>query len=327
MHDTLQISAPSVPEAVPDSLVQHPAIPHLTFEAPDSVLGAYFVGSPAPLTIHRHTADPGHQQFPLPKDTVFLDQFKALWSPVVTERLEGHPEVAWHPVGIAGSPTEYQFRHDDFVTAYLLISFLMMAWVVTSSWKFFKTQFRDFFHTRERPNLFGEHEDTVLRGRLFLVIQTCVMIALVFFTLSRSYLPDVFAQVSPYLLLGTSTLVALGYYGVKMALYNIVNHTFFSANHCRMWNEVYLTSVLVTGLSLLPVALSIVFLDLPLYYILIACILLLSVIKISLAYKCHHIFFKTTLGGVHLILYLCTLEFIPLILFAVLLIATSQSLM
>lgn len=299
---------------------------HLVMEAPDSVLGAYFVGQPAPLVVHRHEVVLERTHIPLPKDTAFLHTFEQLWDPRIREMIHLHEEVPWTPNGIAGDPVDYQFRNDDYVTSLILLSFFIMAWVIASSWKFLRGQFKDFFYTRERPNLFTEREDTVLRGRLFLILQTCFLIAIVFFTVSRTYLPEVFVQVSPYLLLGSAAGVSMGYYVAKLTVYNIVNHTFFSPAKCKLWNDAYLTSVLVTGCALLPVTLMAVFLDVPYTYTILVCVLLLSVIKSLLLYKCYCIFFNTLLGGVHLFLYLCALEIIPLGIFAASLVLVSTRL-
>lgn len=326
MPDSLNIHNHVAPLAS-DSVIHRPkVVEHMVMEAPDSVLGAYFVGQPAPLVVHRHEVVLEHTTIPLPKDTAFLHTFEQLWNPAIREMIHQHEEIPWTPNGIAGDPVDYQFRNDDYVTSLILLSFFIMAWVIASSWKFLRGQFKDFFYIRERPNLFSEREDTILRGRLFLILQTCFLIALVFFTVSRTYLPDVFAQVSPYMLLGSSAAVSMVYYLGKLSIYNIVNHTFFSPAKCKMWNDAYLTSVLVTGLALLPVTLMAVFLETPYTYTVLGCILLLSVIKSLLLYKCYRIFFNTLLGGVHIILYLCALEIIPLGILIVSLVVVSSRL-
>lgn len=295
-----------------DSMMHHPKVEHLVFEAPDSVLGAYFVGQPSPLKVHTQDVDLSTVGVPQPHDSTFLAQFRQLWMPEIQEMTWQHESIPWQPSGIAGDPVDYQFRNDDYVTSVMLLSFFIMVWVIASSWKFLKGQINDFFYTRERANLFAEREDKVLRGRFFLVAQTCFLIALLFFAFSRTYLPDVFAQTSPYLLLGSATLIALFYYVVKIAVYNVVNHTFFAPVKCKHWNDIYLVSVLVTGCSLLPVVLLVVFFDVPFSLAALLCVLLLSVIKILLLYKCYRIFFNALLWSVHIILYFCALEIIPL---------------
>lgn len=284
----------------------------------------------APLAAAHHAATP-HAAAALPSDsTVFAADSTALDS-LALDSIEraAVPVVAKDTIvveprtGYFGTPVVYEFRNDDYVTSLLLASFFVMAWVIAASWKFLRGQMRDFFYIRERPNLFTEREDTVLRGGTYLVVQTCFLISLLFFTISGDYLPDVFERVSPYIMLGAATLLASVYYALKFGLYSLVNHTFYSPAKCKLWHDTYLTSILITGCGLLPIVLQVVFFDLPSYYAALECVLLLSVIKILLLYKCYRIFFGTWLGSVHIILYFCALEIIPLgFFFAALLISS-----
>lgn len=294
-----------------DTLHYHKVVQHLMFEEPDSVLGSYFVDCPSPSASHVQRIELPDGHLPLPADSVFLASLRQLWPAPIREMAWEREEIPWKPNGIAGDPTDYTFRNDDNVTGIMLISFFVMAWVIASSWKFLRAHFNDFFYTRERENLFAERDGRHLRGRAFLVAQTCFLIALISFTATRALLPDVFATASPYLLLGGVTVLSLVYYLIKLLLYGIVNHTFFSPAKCQLWTDTYLVSVLLTGCILLPVVLLLVFFDLPFVYAILVTVLLLSVIKTMLLYKSYCIFFKTRLGFVHVILYLCTLEVIP----------------
>ena len=327
MPDSLETIAPAEDIVVAtgsDTLHAAPATEQRIRTAEPDTL----TGSQTDVEVAQSHYVPWHlQELLLPSDSACTAQFEQLLHPDV-RALVGHYETQpWRSSGMAGDPVDYQFRNDDYVTSIILLSFFMMAWVIASSWRFLRRQFKDFFYTRERPNLFAEREDNVLRGRVFLIVQTCFLIALLFFTISRTYLPEVFNSVSPYILLGSATVVSIVYYVGKILLYNIINHTFFSPAKCKLWNDTYLTSVFITGCGLLPIVLLVVFFDVPFTYTALACILLLSVIKMSLLYKCHGIFFNSLLGGVHIFLYLCTLEIIPLGFFAFTLVYVSNRLL
>lgn len=314
-------SLPSSLPPVADSLSPAPAptvaevamaAEHLTFEAPDSALGAYFAGHPAPLQPPAAPPSPlAVGTFPLPKDSVFLAGFRTLWQPDVRDICWRHEAVEWHPIGIAGDPVDYRFRNDDYVTVGLLVNFFLIALVIANSWRFLRRQLSDFFYTRERPNLFSNVEDNVLRGRFFLVLQTCFMIGILFFGHVQAFLPQTFAVQSPYVILGAGTGIMAFYFLLKLLFYAIVNHTFFTPAKCHQWSDVYLISVFATGCGLMPLALALVFFDLPVSDTLIAGILLLSLVKILLLYKCYHIFFQRPFGVTHLILYFCALEITP----------------
>lgn len=309
--DTLNAMLPTDSAAAGNHNVEH-----LTFDAvPDSVLGAYFVGQSAPYQpAESPVPELAQGLFPLPKDSVFLAGFRTLWNPEVREIAWKYESVPWKPQGIAGDPLDYRFQNDDYVTGGLVLNFLLIALVVARSWRFLKIQLEDFFHTRERPNLFNNREDNVLQGRFFLVLQTCLMIGMLFFGYVRTFHTDVFTQSSPYAILGAGIAVAAIYYTVKILLYRIVNTTFFPSEKCDQWSLTFLISILATGCGLLPIVLAMVFFEIAATDTPIVGLLLLTLVKSLLLYKSHHIFFKSTSSITHLILYFCALEISPFIL-------------
>ena len=79
---------------------------------------------------------------------------------------------------------------------------------------------KDFFYHRVRPNLFADRVDTELRGRFFLVAQTCFLQGILFVDYVQDVLPETFEQTSPYILLLAGTTVVGGYYLAKLCLYH-----------------------------------------------------------------------------------------------------------
>jgi len=213
--------------------------------------------------------------------------------------------------GKAGDPIPYRFRTDNFVTIVLLLSFFLVVWVISRSRTFLEHSAKDFFHPRQRENLFAERTENELRGQLFLVFQTCFVLAVLFFDCTQEIQQEVFNQVSPYKLLGVSTFGFCIYYGLKVGLYNFVNAVFFNREQQKQWAEAYMLTVLALGVSLFPVALLVVYFDLSFTHLIWGTAILYAVDKLLLIYKAYHIFFHYPFGWVHLILYFCTLEVTP----------------
>ncbi len=182
----------------------------LVMEPADSTLQAYFAGEPAMLrrfVVERKSME--NWGFPLPKDSVFLAEQRSFWDSLSREITWQHESVPYRPDGIAGDPVPYRFRNDDFVTSALMLSFFLLVWVMASSWRFLREVAKDFFYHRLRPNLFTDRANTVLRGRFFLVAQACFMQGILFFDYTQKQQPEVFAQVSPYTLLGRSDKIVV----------------------------------------------------------------------------------------------------------------------
>ncbi len=213
--------------------------------------------------------------------------------------------------GKAGDPIPYRFRTDNFVTIVLLLSFFLVVWVISRSRTFLEHSVKDFFHPRLRDNLFAERTENELRGQLFLVFQTCFVLAVLFFDCTQELQQEVFNQVSPYKILGMSTFCICIYYGLKVGLYNFVNAVFFNREQRSRWAEAYMLTVLALGVTLFPVALLVVYFDLSFAHLIWVTAIIYAIDKLLLIFKAYHIFFHYPFGWVHLILYFCTLEATP----------------
>ena len=110
-------------------------------------------------------------------------------------------------------------------------------------------------------------------------------------------------------------------------LYRMVNLTFFSPERNKQWDDHLLVSILATGALLLPLTLLVVYFDLPFRETLITYVLLMAIVKMLLFYKAYRIFFSTLIGNVHLILYFCALEVVPILIFWMTLLASNRFLM
>lgn len=228
------------------------------------------------------------------------------------------------PFGFAGDPVPYQFRNDSIVTIVVMLSFFLMAWVISRSRYYLHEQIKDFFHHRKRENLFTQRTQNELRGQVFLVFQTCFLLGILFFDYTQEFMQQVFNQISPYKTLGVSVGICCTYYLLKVATYAFINTIFFDRRQCTQWMESYMLCVLGMGLALLPVTLLVVYFDLNIQNTAICFVCILVIDKILLFYKCFRIFFGYKLGWVHLFLYFCTLEIAPIfILFRALVYASN----
>ncbi len=221
------------------------------------------------------------------------------------------PTAAAIPEGIAGDPVPYQFMNDNFVAAALLVSFVLVAWVISRSRHFLKDQLKNFFRSPMSSQTIAERTEDELSGQFFLVFQTCFVLGILFVDHVQECVPQLFEAVTPHLLLAVGVALSVVYYMVKISLYSFINTVFFTRQQTQAWQRVYLLSVLLLGLILLPLALLVVYFNLSYSTLLLLFFCTLGINKILLLYKCARIFFKSPLGLVHLFLYFCALEIVP----------------
>lgn len=250
---------------------------------------------------------------PSPETGLDLDDLDIFRLPVKSKFDWKVENAVYQAQGIAGDPLPYRFRSDDYVTGVLMLSFFLVAWVIARSWHFLAGSVKDFFYDRKQENMLDSRTDSELRGQLFLIFQTCFVLGVLFFDYTQEHMTEVFNQISPYKILGTSVGVCSAYYLVKLLLYSFVNYIFFDRGQSRLWMETQFLSILALGLALLPVTLLVVYFDISFRSLTVLFVLILTVVKVLLLYKCSRIFFGYRGGGVHLILYFCALEIIPLL--------------
>lgn len=215
--------------------------------------------------------------------------------------------------GIPGDELPYRFKEDSFVTIILILSFFLMTWVFTRSRQYLSAQATEYFSNRSHHDSSADSLHHELNGKVLMIFQTCFIVGLVFFDLTQDIQKEVFLQVDPFKILACTTGICFAYYLLKIIMYRFVNSIFFDRQQCSTWNETYLLHILLTGLIMLPLVLLIVYFDLTFMRLLTLFIGVIAVAKALLLYKCHRIFFNYTLGWVHLFLYFCTLEIVPLL--------------
>ncbi|MEG2156804.1 MAG: DUF4271 domain-containing protein [Bacteroidaceae bacterium] len=224
-----------------------------------------------------------------------------------------HPECPLVQLGMAGDPPPYRLSSDNYVTGALLLSFFLVIYVIVRSSHIFMQQIKDFFYVNEHESLFGISTEMEQSGQLFLISQTCFILGILFFDYTQITMTDVANQVSPYKLLCLDIGILFVYFTVKVSLYSCINWVFFEKKKCKQWISSYFLIILGIGISLFPIALLVVYFDLSLPSVQISVIIVLIIANTLLFHKCYNIFFNYPYGYLHLILYFCTLEILPLL--------------
>ena len=225
-----------------------------------------------------------------------------------------HPEIPYRQNGMAAEPVTYRLSSDDYVKALLLMSFFIAALFIARNIRNLKEKVKNFLRPYSSITDTMQSTNTEIRGQTFLILQTCLTIAVLFFDYTQWRLTDVFNQNSPYVLLGIDTLIAAAYFAIKFTAYRFVNWIFFDRSRRRYWGEVYLLSVMALDFALFVVAMLVVYFDLALEAAGMAVLLIVALLKTTLFIKCKQIFFNSFPDFVHLILYFCTLEILPVLL-------------
>lgn len=311
---------PTPPQSTDSTLLSHtPAVAREDSVRSDSTTPTTKVKAAAPTPAPAYLTAQGAQAqaqthrinyTPTPLDSVMQ---QAAWPLTSTLQEAGLTQAHILPSDAPAHHLGYSLRTDSWVSGALLLTFFLSAYTMARALRFLRQQFKDFFHLRERANLFAHAADNQFTGWFYLLIQFSLIVALIYFDYTATLHPDHLTAVSPYLLIGTSATVAIAYSLIKLLLYGWVGHTFFEYEQRTLWRKAFTLSQLAEALMLFVLLLLIVYFNLSQEASFAALCTVLGIVLAIRWYKLQTIFFAYRFGYVHGILYFCTLEIMPLV--------------
>ena len=225
-----------------------------------------------------------------------------------------HAEVPYRPWGFAATSTPFRIRHEGWSGLLLLLCLILAASLVLRLSKKFKETLSGVFFPipgkKDEPLV-----DDPLRysTRLVAVALLSLSATMVTFTYTQ-YAVDYYPfQETPYILFGAILLLWIVYFLLKRMMSSFVNWVFFRKEKIFTMNRTYTFIYVVEALLVLVLAMAVVYMPVPHEEVLISSLCLVLFVKLLLLFKTYQIFFPKMYGTLHLIVYFCTLELIPLL--------------
>jgi hypothetical protein len=225
-----------------------------------------------------------------------------------------HPEVKVGQTGFMGTPRAYQLWRDEWVVLFVLVCFLLLALIQKRLRKQLSSEAKEFFF----PSKNITRKDKCDRSfeqlmPLLLAFILSIMAGLGVFMYTQKELDLFLGQVSPYMLIVIYIGIWILYFVFKNLLAAFVNWIFFDKSKRELWRKSFFFLFTAESLLFFLVISSTIFLNLPLAIPLWIILAVGLLIKILHLYKTFLIFFPKFYGTLHLIVYFCTLEIMPLV--------------
>ena len=225
-----------------------------------------------------------------------------------------HPEVEIKQMGFSGIPRSYQLWRDDWVTLFVLICFLLLVVVLKKTRFNITAQTKDFFFPSKNAQKEEKAENNnSLQTSLFMMFILSIMGGLGMFVFTQNHLDLFLGQISPYMLIALYIGIWVIYFLTKVILSSFVNWIFFDKTKRKLWQKAVFYLTTAESLLFIPVIIVTVYFNLPANISLWIIVAIGLLIKILLLYKTFLIFFSKFYGTLHLIVYFCTLEIMPLL--------------
>ena len=192
----------------------------------------------------------------------------------------------------------------DWVFALLLGLFLLFVYTQSISTNWLTESVRTFFRVQERASIFVENNSNGLRSKIFMISFSLIVFALYTYTIMLN-----FELYNFIIILAIITV----YYIVKRLISELIAYVFLEKSTMSIVRESYTNIVSYLGIILFPMLILQIYL--PTQYfntIEITTLIVCITAFLIFAAKLLLIFFHKKLAFFYIMLYLCTLEILPL---------------
>jgi|GEM_PF-420863 len=211
--------------------------------------------------------------------------------------------------GFEGIPLPSLPQTENWVFIALLLLFFLFVFSISQSSGLIMETVRTFFQVKERSSIFSKVTINDFRFRFFLISFSTGVISLFAYTLLHN--PSTAFEIREYLYFIVVTTL---FFGIKALLIDLICYIFFDPRITKMAKNSYFNIISFLGITLFPLLISYIYMPVYLSNItetisfvicLIGCILIII--------KLFQIFLHKTIASFYILLYLCTLEFLPLL--------------
>lgn len=218
------------------------------------------------------------------------------------------------PAGAAPTPVPPSPLRSPVVMGLMMLVAMAVVLSYRTGYKYLENFVRNMFSTRRRENLFDDHTVNETKILTALIGLSCVMQGFALMVGMSLAVPSLASGIlrSPALSLGLGTAVVLVYYLLQLLVYHVLGYVFTDSISTRLWIDGFKATQSLLGLLLLPV-IGVMLLkpELSTPMLLVAAGLYICA-RLVFICKGFRIFYGNLSSIVYFILYLCSLEIVPL---------------
>jgi len=241
----------------------------------------------------------------LPDSLARLDSLAKADSLSVVDSLKA---VALIPHGFVGIPHPSFPQNESWVFAVLFILFFLFVYAISQSSGFISETIKTFFQVKERSSIFSKVTVNDFRFKFFInIFSVGVLSFYAYLVLFREGSHFILKEYCFFYLLTGLFLI------LKSFIFNLIGYIFLSPLSLKMAKDSYFNIVSFLGIVLYPLLILQIYISnnyaniiekISLGFCIVACILVII--------KLFQIFFQKIVASFYILLYLCTLEFLPL---------------
>lgn len=214
--------------------------------------------------------------------------------------------------GLPGIPRTQALGTSDGITLMLILLFVLVAFSLRSGIRLVPQMLAHLFRPRKNDGPFTGLTLSESRLRFFMQMLTWILEGILLAFLIQGVRPA--APTPDFTYIAASIGCAAGYYLLQAAVYRLLGSIFSNPADTTRWLSGYASIHSLLGIFLFPLVFIIIYIPVLSKSALITAVLFYLLSRIIFIYKSIKIFLRDIYGLLYFILYLCSLEIIPLIL-------------
>lgn len=212
------------------------------------------------------------------------------------------------PTGYIGIPHPSLPQTEAWVFAILLCLFLLMTFSISRSAGLLNDTIKTFFQVKERSSIFSKATINDLRFRFFIIVFSIGVISFyLYLAINQNNKEFSFIKYGYFYLITALFLL------LKSFLFDLIGYIFLDHASLKIAKESYFNILSFAGIVLFPVLLLRIYTASEFIPLVDTIALIVSTIAFILVIiKLFQIFLHKIVASFYIMLYLCTLEFLPL---------------
>ena len=201
----------------------------------------------------------------------------------------------------------------DWFFGIFLLSFIFLGRIIGRNAKDFFSMITEFFAIKGRRSIFSETTNNEWQDKVFLCFQTCLLLAVFLCKYFSDRLDSLLNfPVESLLFALFFTFMIFAFFIIKCGMYYLVGTVFFDKTALRIWMNNFFSLFAYSGILLFVPVLCYFYVE-ELDFIFLSMIFIyLILFEVFIIYKSILLFFYKPSSLLHLFLYLCGQEIIPL---------------
>ena len=213
------------------------------------------------------------------------------------------------PTGFVGIPHPSLPQTETWVFVTLFLLFILFVFSISRSSGFITETLKNFFQVKERSNIFNRATVNDSRFRFILVLFSIAVLS--FYSYLALYQTGNTFSFEKYAFF---LMVTMLFFGFKSLTFELIGYVFLSESGFKIAKDNYFNIVSFLGIIMFPLLILQIYIPTIFIKIIIIISLITSVSSfILIIIKLFQIFFHKTVAFFYILLYLCTLEILPLI--------------